>query len=247
MITVIGIAGLTGRMGQSIAEIIKSHPNACLAGGITRSQIMSSEASEDKPLLLTNTPDELFPSCDVIIDFTHATATPAFIDAAIKAGKPFMCGTTGLDEATLQKLKDASQTIPILQASNTSLSLSVVKSVVRLAAALLKDQDYDISILDRHHRWKKDAPSGTALSLGEAVALGKGNQDEVHPVTYASIRSGAIVGEHEILFGGNGEYINIQHRVTDRRVFARGAVEAAMWLAGQKPGYYTMDDLLSAS
>lgn len=245
MITVVGIAGLTGRMGQSIAEIVKSHPNTCLAGGITRSHITRDETANDKPLLITNTPDELFPSCDVIIDFTHASATPDFIAAAVKAGKPFMCGTTGLDENAMQVLKDASKSIPVLHASNTSLSLVVVKRLVRLAAELLKEHDYDVSILDRHHRWKKDAPSGTALTLGEAVAAGKGNDNEVSPVTYASIRSGAIVGEHEILFGGNGEYINIQHRVTDRRVFARGAVEAAMWLAAQKPGFYTMDDVLS--
>jgi 4-hydroxy-tetrahydrodipicolinate reductase len=242
MIVVVGIAGYTGRMGQSIAEIIKSHPNVCLAGGLTRSQIMPEEAAEDGPMILTNNPEELFPKCDVIIDFTHASATADMARAASKSGKPFISGTTGLYAKTKALLKESSEQIPVLNASNTSLSLIVVKKLVTLAAKLLKDHDYDVSVLDRHHKWKKDAPSGTALTIGEAARAGDGGK---HPVTYASVRSGAIVGEHEILFGGNGEYINIQHSVTDRRVFARGAIEGAVWLSSQKPGYYTMDDVLS--
>ena len=242
MITVIGIAGFTGRMGQSIADVIKSHPNACLAGGLTRSELRTEESSDENPLIFTNNPDELFPHCDVIIDFTHASATPELARAAAKAHKPYLCGTTGLDANTKAVLKEVSEAVPVLYASNTSLSLIVVKKLVTLASQLLKDHDYDISVLDRHHKWKKDAPSGTALTLGEAARAGDSGK---HPVTYASVRCGAIVGEHEILFGGNGEYINIQHQVTDRRVFARGAVEAAMWLAKKQPGYYSMDDVLS--
>lgn len=242
MITVVGIAGITGRMGQLIAEIVKSHPSACLGGGLTRSHITEQEADPDNPILTTNNPDTLFQACDVIIDFTHASSTLSLLMAALHAGKPILCGTTGLSAETRKTLHDVSRTVPVLYASNTSLSLIVVKQMARLAAKLLKNEDYDISILERHHKWKKDAPSGTAITLGEAIEAGN---DGARPVSYASIRSGAIVGEHEILFGGNGEYITLKHHVTDRRVFAHGAVDAALWLAKQKPGFYTMDDVLS--
>jgi len=238
MITVVTIAGITGRMGQAIADVIKSNPSACLAGGISR----SADDNMDSPIMIAKDPDVIFPKCDVIIDFTHATVTAEMLRAALKHGKPFMSGTTGLDEETNALLREASTRIPVLYASNTSLSLIVIKKLVELASTLLQDQDYDISILDRHHRWKKDAPSGTALTIGSHVT--KGNKNKKQPA-YASIRGGSIVGEHEILFAGQGEYINIQHNVTDRRVFARGAVEAALWLVTQKPGFYTMDDVLS--
>jgi len=241
MITVVGIAGYTGRMGQAIAEIVRSSPIACLAGGVSRCADDCMELNEVSPLVHAKDPDLLFPACDVVIDFTHATATADMVQAALKHGKPFMSGTTGLSEETIELLKDASATIPVLYASNTSLSLIVIKRLVELASRMLQDQDYDISILDRHHKWKKDAPSGTALTIGDAVT--KGNANKKQPV-YAAVRGGAIVGEHEILFAGQGEYITIKHNVTDRRVFARGAVDAALWLAQQKPGFYTMDDVL---
>lgn len=237
MISVIAIAGITGRMGQTIADIIKSNPTACLAGGISR----SADDNLDSPILMTRDPDVVFPKCDVVIDFTHASVTADMARAALKHGKPFMSGTTGLDEETMAVLREASTRIPVMYATNTSLSLIVTKRIVELAANLLQDQDYDISILDRHHRWKKDAPSGTALTIGSHVT--KGNRNKKQP-TYLSIRGGSIVGEHEILFAGQGEYINIHHTVTDRRVFARGAVDAALWLVTQKPGFYTMDDVL---
>ncbi|MGE4351774.1 MAG: 4-hydroxy-tetrahydrodipicolinate reductase [Bdellovibrionales bacterium] len=243
MITTIAVAGITGRMGKSIADIIKSHPQTCLAGGLTRAHIMSQERMKDDDSFLTHDPEKLFAQCDVIIDFTHANATADIIKAAIEAGKPLLCGTTGLSDEVKAMMKEAAKSIPFLYASNTSLSLAVTKKLVALAARLLKDQDYDVSILDRHHRWKKDAPSGTALSLGEAVIEGNGGSCEP---TYAAIRSGAIIGEHEILFGGHGEYITVRHQVTDRRVFAQGAVDGALWLAQQPVGFYTMDDVLGA-
>lgn len=238
MICVISIAGISGRMGQAIADVIKSNPTACLVGGISR----SADDGLDAPILITKDPDVIFPKSDVIIDFTHASATEDMARAAARHGKPFMTGTTGLDEQTMAALHEVSTKIPVLHATNTSLSLIVVKRLVEIAANLLQDQDYDVSILDRHHRWKKDAPSGTALTIGSHVA--KGSKNKKQPA-YAAVRGGSIVGEHEILFAGQGEYINIQHNVTDRRVFARGAVEAALWLSTQKPGFYTMDDVLS--
>jgi len=239
-ITVVGIIGYTGRMGQAIARSIESHPTAALCGGVTRKQTLS-EQHENSPLIVTDNPEELFPHCDVIVDFSHPTVTPMFARIAAQHGKAFLSGTTGLEEEGYAVLKEVAEKIPVLHAANTSLSLAVTRRLVRQAAALLKDLDYDISILDKHHRWKKDAPSGTALTLGQSALEGN---EGTHEPTYASIRSGAIVGEHDVLFSGAGETINIQHTVTDRKVFARGAVQAAVWLAAQKPGFYAMDDVL---
>ena len=240
MIVVVGITGFSGRMGQALTRLLESHPGACLGGGLAR--FYNKEANDpDSPLILTDNPQELFPHCDVIIDFSHPTATPVYARLAAQAGKPFFSGTTGLQEQDLEVLKDCAQTIPVLYATNTSLSLAVTRCAVDLIARLLKNHDYDIAITDKHHRWKKDMPSGTALSLGEAILAANEGTKQPH---YASLRVGSIIGEHDILFAGAGETINIQHQVSDRRVFARGAIHGAVWLATQKPGLYTMNDVL---
>ncbi len=240
MITTIGLIGYAGRMGQAIAHSIETHPTACLGGGLVRTLPVSS-MRDDAPMILTDKPEALFPQCDVLVDFTHASATAPFAKLAAQYGKPFLSGTTGLDPETMATLREVSATIPVLHTTNTSLSLVVVKRMAKLAAKLLKDQDYDIAIHDKHHKWKKDAPSGTALTLGKAVL--EGNEGS-HPPAYSSTRAGSIIGEHAILFAGTGETITIAHEITDRRVFAHGAVQAAVWLAMQKPGYYLMDDVL---
>lgn len=240
MIVVIGITGYTGRMGQAVAKLLESHAGACLAGGVARYH-NKADNNPDSPLIVTDDPNELFPHCDVIVDFSHPTATPLYARLAARAGKPFVCGTTGLEAPEQQVLMECAQTIPLLYAPNTSLSLAVARHAAASIASLLKEHDYDISIVDKHHRWKKDMPSGTALSLSEAIMAG--NEGRKQP-DIASIRSGAIIGEHEIMFAGAGETITLHHQISDRRVFARGAVHAALWLASQKPGFYTMDDVL---
>lgn len=202
MIVVVGITGYSGRMGQSIAEVILSHPSACLAGGVVRSHIApTGQSTQERAQLVTTDPALLFPQCDVIIDFSHASASAAFARQAAQCGKAFLSGTTGLDQETLDVFHEVSHSIPVLHAANTSLSLVVVRHMIRLGAKLLKDQDYDISIFDKHHRWKKDAPSGTALTLGTAIT--EGNEGK-HAPSYASVRAGSIVGEHDILFAGHG-------------------------------------------
>ena len=161
---------------------------------------------------------------------------------AAKHKKPFVCGVTGLEpRRALEVIKQAATKIPVLYAPNTSLSLAVMKQVTALAAKLLGTFDYDVSILDEHHRMKKDAPSGTARTLGEAVLRGNGGKKTP---SYAAVRAGAIVGEHEVAFVGQGEIIRLRHSVTDRRIFARGAVQAALWLHGKPAGFYGMEDVL---
>jgi 4-hydroxy-tetrahydrodipicolinate reductase len=152
-----------------------------------------------------------------------------------------MTGVTGLDNKGIEALKHAAKTIPLLYAPNTSLSLAAMKQITALTAKLLADFDYDVNIHDEHHRMKKDAPSGTALALGEAVVRSNGGK---HKPTYSSMRAGAIVGNHEVAFVGHGEIIRLQHQVSDRRVFAKGALRAALWLHGKPTGFYGMDNVL---
>lgn len=239
----IGIIGYAGRMGQLIAQEIESRSDCKLVGGV-----VESEAQTRKPkaeLLITPDVDKVIALSDVVIDFTIASATPDFARKAAAQGKPFMSGTTGLSAEGLETLKQAATTIPVLYARNTSFSLAVMKRVAAFTAQLLADSDYDVAILDEHHRMKKDAPSGTAKILGEAIAQGNGGKKQPQ---YASIHAGYFVGNHEIIFAGAGETIRLTHSVTDRSIFARGAVQAALWLAkGRKPGLYGMDDVLGLS
>jgi 4-hydroxy-tetrahydrodipicolinate reductase len=228
MATRIGIIGFKGRMGQTIARLIPEFAEAQNAGGIDH-----AAAPDDAK--------KLFANADVAIDFTTASATAGYVKLAAEAGVPFLSGTTGLDDAAKAVLREAATQIPVLYATNTSLSLAVMKEITRYAARLLKDYDYDVSILDRHHRMKKDAPSGTAKTLGECVNAGN---EARHVPTFAAIRGGGIVGEHEVSFNGFGEVIRLCHSVTSRDVFARGAIQGALWLARQKAGLYTMDDVL---
>ncbi len=240
MVSIVGVIGCTGRMGQSIISVIHTHPSAVVGCGIAQKHSIPTPDEEQK-FIITDNPEECFPECDVLIDFSHSSVTATYAKLAEHYKKPYITGTTGLHDEVFDVLKEVSQNVPVLYAANTSLSLIVTKKIAQMAATYLKGHDYDISILDKHHRWKKDAPSGTALTLGAAIT--KGNEGK-HKPSYSDIRSGSIIGEHDILFAGNGESITIQHRVTDRRVFARGAVEAALWLVKQKPGYYSMDDVL---
>ena len=219
----IGILGISGRMGQAIAAEIATREDCVLAGGAGRDNV-----------------DAVMAASDVVIDFTSPDATPELARRAAKLGKPFMSGTTGLGEG-IKVLQEAAAKIPVFYAPNTSLSLAATKQIVTLAAKLLNGFDYDIAIHDEHHRMKKDAPSGTALALGQAVAVGNGGTKKP---SYSAVRSGSIVGEHEVSFVGHDEVIRIHHSVTDRRVFARGALQAALWLHDKPKGFYGMDDLL---
>lgn len=237
----VGILGYHGRMGQLIAHEIAAHKGrgCVLVGGADHT--FHDDVLKPEGVLLSTRAEEVVAISDVVIDFTVAEATPQHAQLAAKHGKAFMSGTTGLSEDGAAILHQAATQIPLLYARNTSLSLAATKRVAALAAKLLARFDYDISILDEHHRMKKDAPSGTALVLGEAIKNANGG---IRQPSYAAIRSGSIVGEHEVQFAGDGESIRIRHSVTDRSIFARGAVQAALWLHGKPKGFYGMDDVL---
>lgn len=238
----VGIAGIGGRMGQAIAAIIQDSPALTLGFGSSRG---------DDPALL-------FAKSDVVIDFTTPEATLAHARLAASTGKPMVIGTTGLTDAQKADIKSLSSTAAIVLAPNTSVGVTVLLALAEQAARVLKD-DYDHEIFEIHHRRKVDAPSGTALALGEAVARGAGHAwpssklDARDGMTgprpdggvgFGVLRGGDVVGEHTVYFFGADERVELTHRATDRRLFARGAVRAAQWAADQKPGLYGMRDVL---
>jgi len=239
--TNIGIYGSLGRMGQAIAEVAPSL-GARIAGG--------ADAQDDPALIAAQ--------ADVLVDFSAPAALEAHLAAARAARTPIVIGTTGLAARHHALIDEAAAEIALLQTGNTSLGIGLLARLVRDAAARL-GSDWDVEIVEMHHRHKQDAPSGTALMLGEAAAQGIGTTLSEAGVTdragltgarasgtigMASLRGGSVVGDHSVIFAAAGERIELIHRADDRAIFARGAVQAALWLVGQQPGRYTMDSVL---
>ena len=237
--TAIGIYGSEGRMGRAIALAIEA-AGARLAGG--------ADAHDDcRPVA------EI---ADVLVDFSAPGALEDHLNAARSARRPILVGTTGLKERHHAMLDAAAAEVAVLQTGNTSLGVTLLAKLVREAAATL---DWDIEIVEMHHRHKVDAPSGTALLLGEAAAAGRGQPlAELRvdaragligartdaTIGFASLRGGSVVGDHSVVFAGEGERIELNHLAQDRSTFAHGAVQAALWLAGRPAGRYRMADVL---
>jgi 4-hydroxy-tetrahydrodipicolinate reductase len=237
--TSIGILGARGRMGLAIAEAAAA-AGATVAGGVDRG----------------DDPAGLAAASDVLVDFTTPEALAAHLAAAVDAGTPLVIGTTGLTPAHHQAIDTAATVIPILQTANTSLGINLLSALVAQAARKL-GTDWDIEIVEMHHRHKLDAPSGTALLLGASANKGRGaasdtalnrlersGRREEGDIHYASLRGGSVAGDHLVVFAGDGERLELGHRAEGRAIFAKGAIEAAIWLHGQQPGRYTMQDVL---
>ncbi len=207
---------------------------------------------------VTDSPEELFAASDVVIDFTTPQSTVSNAMMAARTGGGLVAGTTGLSTDDVARLREAASGAPIVFAANMSLGVNLLLGVTRKVAAAL-DDEFDIEIVEMHHRHKVDAPSGTALALANAAAEGRGvNLDDVSDrgrdgvtgarqrgaIGMAALRGGDVVGEHQVVFAALGERIEIGHRASDRGIFARGAVTAAMWLKGRPPGFYSMTDVL---
>ena len=239
--TAIGIIGSEGRMGKALIEAIAA-AGAMLSGGV--------DAGGD-PIALARI-------SDVLVDFSSPKALVANLGAAVAAGKPIIIGTTGLDEDHHRAIDDAARHIAVLQTGNTSLGVTLLARLVREAAARL-GPDWDIEIAELHHRHKVDAPSGTALLLGEAAASGRGvilaasserGRDGVTgarargAIGFASLRGGSAAGDHTVLIAGEGERLELTHRAENRSIFAKGAVKAALWLKAMPAGRYSMDQVL---
>lgn len=239
--TRIGIIGSEGRMGKAIAEAI-AEAGATLSGGVDANGDVASLAK----------------SSDVLVDFSAPKALVGNVGAAVAAGVPIVIGTTGLGADEHQTIDDAALHIAVLQTGNTSLGVTLLAALVRQAAERL-GADWDIEITEMHHRHKVDAPSGTSLLLGQAAADGRGIDLANHSdrgrdgitgaraegnIGFASLRGGSVAGDHQIIFAGEGERIELGHRAESRAIFARGAVKAALWLNGKPAGRYKMPDVL---
>lgn len=260
----VGIVGVAGRMGAQLVKAIHDVPGLRLAAAIDHpgGDAIGKDASSLAglaPSTVAVTADlrAALPDLDVVIDFSRAGAVAGTADACAAAGVALMIGTTGLDADTLARIEAAASRVPVLRSANTSLALNVLLDLVQRAAGALP-AGYDIEIFEAHHRHKVDAPSGTALALGEAAAAGRGEQlprdvnlTGAQPgaratggIGFSVVRGGDVVGEHDVRFLGAGEQLRLTHVATDRAVFARGAVAAARWLVGRPAGYYRMADFL---
>jgi 4-hydroxy-tetrahydrodipicolinate reductase len=239
----IGIAGITGRMGVLLSEEVAA-AGLAVAGGTSR-------ASPDLRALAAG--------ADVVIDFTHASLTEAHVAILAGAGVALVLGTSGLSQASEAALSAAAQRIPIVYAANFAPGVNLVLALAERMAAALPATSYDAEIVEMHHRQKVDAPSGTAVGLGRAVARGRGvdlaavmesgRTGHTGPrrpgaIGFAALRGGQVVGEHTLLFAGADEHIALTHRAFDRRAFAKGAVLAAQWVTNRKPALYDMMDVL---
>ena len=193
---------------------------------------------------------------DVLVDFSAPGALQASLDRAVSAAIPILVGTTGLDDLADKRIADAARDIPVLRAANTSLGVAILSDLVERAARVL-GPDWDIEILEMHHRHKADAPSGTALALGEAAARGRGStlqpergrdgtglKREEGAIGFASLRGGTVPGEHDVIFAGPEERLILSHRADSRMIFARGALAAARFLVGKPAGFYSMRDVI---
>lgn len=239
--TRIGIIGSAGRMGQALVAAIEA-AGQTHAGGVDQGDDLTA----------------LVAASDVFVDFSSPHALERNLDACVAAGKPIVVGTTGLEERHHFLIDDAARDIAVLQTGNTSLGVTMLAALVKQAASQLGD-DWDIEILEMHHRHKVDAPSGTALLLGEAAAQGRNIDLKAHSergrdgiagaraagaIGFASLRGGSVAGDHNVIFASDNERIELTHRAESRAVFASGAVKAALWLVGQQVGRYRMSEVL---
>lgn len=256
-------------MGKQLIKAIARAPGCCLTGAIARAD--SPNLGHDAGLLagldnlgvaITSDLAAGLATADTLIDFTTPEATTEAVAACQKAKRPLVTGTTGLTTAQQAKLKQAATTIPVLWASNFSLSVNLLFALAEQAATTLgSDEDIDIEILELHHKHKVDAPSGTALQLGERVAKALGHDlaetavfaragtqapRKAGSIGFASLRAGDAIGEHSIIFAMAGERLELTHRSSSRMAFAKGAVHAALWLASQKPGLYDLQNVLAS-
>lgn len=259
------VTGASGRMGQMLCKTVLASDKARLVGAIERvghpwvgRDLGEAMGGTANGIVVTDDAVEAFAKAQAVIDFTAPAATVAFAELAAQARAVHVIGTTGFSDADLAKLKAASHHAVIVRAGNMSLGVNLLTQLTRKVAEAL-DEDYDIEIIEAHHNQKVDAPSGTALMLGEAAAEGRGvalanvedrardgitGARERGKIGFHAIRGGDIVGEHDVLFAAAGERIILRHVASDRSVFARGALKAALWGQDKRPGEYDMVDVL---
>ena len=260
------VTGAGGRMGQTLIRLIAGMEGVQLHAAIERagSPLIGRDAGEmagagTLGVAVTSDPLAAFLNAEGVIDFTSPASTVEFAGLAAQARIVHVVGTTGCSAADDEKIKAAARHARIVKSGNMSLGVNLLAELVRQAARSLDAAGWDIEVLEMHHKHKVDAPSGTALLLGEAAAEGRGidlgersvrvrdghtGPREEGSIGFATLRGGSVVGEHSVLFAGEGETVTFSHSAGDRTIFARGALKAALWAFGQKPGLYSMSDVL---
>jgi len=253
----IGVFGASGRVGRLLIEDLRLEEGVGLSSVYIRREL---DFLIDPSVLVTNDMATFLRACDIVIDFSLPDATQSMLESALEHPTPLVIGTTGLDTHQVNLLRDASESMPILYATNMSLGVALMNQLVHIASKTLND--FDIEILEQHHRHKKDAPSGTALTLAESAAkarelaldkvrisgrngnIGERSKDEI---AVMALRGGDIVGRHTVGFYNDGEFIELNHTATSRNTFSKGAIRAAKWLHGQENGLYSIADSLELS
>lgn len=261
----LAIMGAAGRMGRELIRCVRETDGCIVAGGTEApgAEAVGRDLGELAGIgalgvSVTDNPLELFANIDGILDFTAPAATIAFAELAAQARIVHVMGTTGLSSDDERKIEAAARHAPIIKAGNMSLGVNLLVALTKKVAQAL-DEDFDIEVLEMHHRHKVDAPSGTALMLGEAAAKGRGIDLEKRSVRsrdgqtgarkrgdigFATLRGGSVVGEHSVIFAAEGERLELTHMAADRGIFTRGGVKAALWGHGKPPGLYSMMDVL---
>jgi 4-hydroxy-tetrahydrodipicolinate reductase len=249
-----GVFGATGRVGRLLIEDLRETEGIELSAVYVRKEL---DFSIEPSVLVTNDMKTFVEASDIIIDFSLPDAAQALLETALEHPTPIVSGTTGLDAHQANLLREASEKMPILYATNMSLGVALLNKLVYMASKTL--EDFDIELVEMHHRHKKDAPSGTALTLAESAAKGRGlNLDDVRisgrngnigertkgEIAVMALRGGDIVGRHTVGFYNDGEFIELGHTATSRNTFSKGAIRAAKWLTQQDAGLYSIADSL---
>ncbi|UWF67716.1 MULTISPECIES: 4-hydroxy-tetrahydrodipicolinate reductase [unclassified Brucella] len=260
------VVGAGGRMGQTLIRTIQSIEGAKLVGAIERSgsPFLGKDAGEVTGIgtlgvAITDDPLPVFAKAQGVLDFTSPAASVEFAGLAAQARIVHVIGTTGYSAEDDEKIRAAARHATIVKSGNMSLGVNLLSMLVQKAAQALGPEDFDIEILEMHHRHKVDAPSGTALLLGEAAARGRDialaensvrvrdgytGPRETGAIGFATLRGGSVIGDHSVILAGAGERVVLSHHAEDRSIFARGAIKAALWAHGKKPGLYSMLDVL---
>lgn len=254
MMVKVGVFGANGRVGKLVIDDLKETDDISLSSVFVREKL---NFSIDPSILVSTSVKSFLNACDIVIDFSLPEACETLLEAAIETPTPLVIGTTGLSMHQLNLLKQASENMPVLYATNMSLGVALLNKLVYQASAAL--EGFDIEIVEMHHKHKKDAPSGTALTLSQSAAaardldldkvrisgrdgnIGERSKDEI---SVMALRGGDIVGRHTVGFYNDGEFIELNHTATSRNTFSKGAIRAASWLVGKKPGLYSISDCL---
>jgi len=261
----IGVVGAAGRMGLNLVRMVHETPGCVVAGGVERAgaEVIGKDLGElagigNLGLEISDNALEMFVNLDAVLDFTVPAASVEFAAIAAQARIVHVIGTTGFSDDDETKIRAAARHARIIKSGNMSVGVNLLASLVSRVAGILNDE-YDIEVLEMHHRHKVDAPSGTALLLGQAAADGRNvdlseksvrSRDGITgarqpgDIGFATLRGGSVIGEHTVIFASEGERIELAHKATDRSLFARGAVRAAFWGFDKSPGLYSMNDVL---